>query len=83
MVNLSKKRQEYRASADMLMMLQEMMELTNEVEFKESESKGHYVRTPYAFQLDIGRKYTPSLHIDLGQGLIDLINEIRKGKSLK
>jgi UDP-glucose 4-epimerase len=68
---------------DMLMMLQEMMELTKEVEFIESEYKGHYVRTPYAFQQDIGRKYTPSLHIDLGQGLIDLINEIREGKSLK
>jgi UDP-glucose 4-epimerase len=68
---------------DMLMMLQEMMELDTEVEFIESEYKGHYVRTPYAFQLDIGRKYTPALHIDLGQGLIDLIKEIREGKSLK
>ena len=34
--------------------------------------------TPYSYQNDIGKKYIPSQHIDLGQGLLQLINLIDK-----
>jgi UDP-glucose 4-epimerase len=64
---------------DFLKMLAEIMGLSEEaVNFKEAEHIGHYVRTPYAYQEDIGRKYMSPLHVDLGQGLLNLIKEIKK-----
>jgi hypothetical protein len=33
---------------------------------------------PYAYQLKLGRKYTPPLHVDLGRGLLQLIDEVRR-----
>ena len=62
--------------ADLMKMLAEILGFNNAVEFIEGDNGGHYVRTPYAYQPKIGRKYTPPLHVDLGQGLLQLINEI-------
>ena len=31
---------------------------------------------PYAFKSNIGRKYIPPMHVDLGQGIIQVIDEI-------
>jgi UDP-glucose 4-epimerase len=61
---------------DFMRMLAEILGFSNQVEFIDSEKSGHYVRTPYAYQPKLGRKYTPPLHVDLGQGLIQLINEV-------
>jgi UDP-glucose 4-epimerase len=63
---------------DMLKMLAEIMGIPDQVEFNEARYKGHYVRTPYAYEQKIGRKYIPSLHVDLGQGLLQLINEVQR-----
>lgn len=63
---------------DFLKMLAEIMGLSEEaMNFKEKVHIGHYVRTPYAYQEKIGRKYMAPLHVDLGQGLLNLINEIK------
>ena len=62
---------------DMLKMLAEIMGISNKVEFVEMKYKGHYVRTPYAYEQKIGRKYIPPLHVDLGQGLVQLLNEVQ------
>ena len=35
----------------------------------------HYVRTPYAYMPRPARKYVPAMHVDLGQGLLQLIDE--------
>jgi UDP-glucose 4-epimerase len=63
---------------DMLKMLAEIMDIPDQVEFIELQYKGHYVRTPYAYQPKLGRKYVPPLHVDLGQGLVQLIEEVRQ-----
>jgi len=62
---------------DMLEMLAEILGLRDAVKFKPGEQSGHYVRTPYAYQPKLGRKYVPPVHVDLGQGLIQLIDEVR------
>ena len=62
---------------DMLEMLAEILGLRDAVKFIPGEQTGHYVRTPYAYQPKLGRKYVPPLHVDLGQGLIQLIDEVR------
>ena len=63
----------------MLKTIAEIMDLSEErIEFSEQPQTGHYVMTPYSYQNDIGKKYIPSKHIDLGQGILQLINLIDK-----
>lgn len=62
---------------DLLEMLAEILGLKNAVEFVAGEQAGHYVRTPYAYQPKLGRKYVPPMHVDLGQGLLQLIDVVR------
>ena len=65
---------------DILKMLAEILDLSESVEFIERDTVGHYIRTPYAYQPKLGRKYKPSMHVDLGQGLMQMINEIQDKK---
>jgi UDP-glucose 4-epimerase len=63
--------------ADLLKMIAEILNLKNDsVKFIEEEYSGHYVRTPYAYQPKLGRKYIPSVHVDLGQGLLQVITDL-------
>jgi len=62
---------------DLLKMLGEILGINDAVEFTEAEYAGHYIRTPYAYQPKLARKYIPPMHVDLGQGLLQLINEIK------
>lgn len=63
---------------DLLKMLAEIMGIPQAVEFIETQKDGHYIRTPYAYQTRLGRKYAPPMHVDLGQGLLELIGEIQR-----
>ena len=63
---------------DLLEMLAEILGLKKAVEFVEGDQPGHYVRTPYAYQPKLGRKYVPPMHVDLGQGLLQLIENVRQ-----
>ncbi len=75
--------QEPMRVVDMLKMLAEILNLPNQsVEFIEDKYAGHYVRTPYSYQPKLGRKYIPPIHVDLGQGLIEVISNI-SSKGLK
>lgn len=64
---------------ELLKMLAEILGRPDSVEFLEGDQVGHYVRTPYAYQPKLGRKYIPPMHVDLGQGLLQLIEDV-KGK---
>ena len=66
---------------DLLEMLAEILDLDKPVEFVANAQPGHYVRTPYAYQPKLGRKYVPPMHVDLGQGLIQLIEDVQSRKS--
>ena len=61
---------------DLLEMLAEILGMQNAVEFTSGEQNGHYVRTPYAYQPKLGRKYALPMHVDLGQGLLQLIDVV-------
>lgn len=61
---------------DLLKMLAEILGYESGVEFIETNNIGHYVRTPYSYQPKLGRKFISPMHVDLGQGLIELINQI-------
>ena len=68
--------QESMRVIDFLGMLAEILGLTNAIQFIQDDQPGHYVRTPYAYQPKLGRKYSLSTHVDLGQGLLQLIEEV-------
>jgi len=66
---------------DMLKMLAEILGMPEDaVEFIDGNYAGHYVRTPYAYQPKLGRKFIPPMHVDLGQGLLQVIDEINNDK---
>ena len=67
--------QELMRVHDMLKMLAEILDMPEEsVEFIDGNYAGHYVRTPYAYQPKLGRKFIPPMHVDLGQGLLQVID---------
>jgi len=71
--------QEAMRVENLLKMLAEILGYQPEkTEFIEKIYEGHYIKTPYAYMPKIGRKYIPSLHVDLGQGLLQLIDEVQK-----
>jgi len=73
--------QESMKVLDLLKMLAEILGYRNEIEFLEVNQPGHYVRTPYAYQPKLGRKYISPIHVDLGQGLLQLITQIYDEKN--
>jgi UDP-glucose 4-epimerase len=71
--------QEPMRIVDLLKMLAEILGLPESVEFIEGDYVGHYNRTPYAYLPKLGRKYAAPFHVDLGQGLMQLIDEVQAG----
>jgi len=69
--------QEPMRVSDLLKMLAEMLGKSDCIEFVDERYEGHYVKTPYAYISKIGKKFVPSMHVDLGQGLLQLINEVQ------
>ena len=53
---------------DLLNMVKEILGLKKNVKFRKQKYTGHYIRTPYNYNPSIGKKYVPSLHVDIGQG---------------
>lgn len=66
---------------DLLKTIKEILDLKKPIKFKKLKYKGHYVRTPYEYTSEVGKKYIPSLHVDIGQGILSLIHEIKNDKT--
>ena len=69
--------QEPMRVVDLMKMLTEILGIESQVEFVEAQQAGHYVRTPYAYLPKLGRKFIPQFHVELGQGLLQLVDQIR------
>lgn len=62
---------------DMLEMIKEIVGHDVEIEYNQpSDSRAHYSITPYSFKPAIAKKLIQSHYLDLGQGLIDCLEEI-------
>ena len=62
---------------DLLKMIAEILNISEDsIEFTKERYNSHYIRTPYSYQPKLGRKYIPPTHVDLGQGLLQIIGEI-------
>ena len=66
---------------DMLKMLAEILGMPKSlIEFTDTDYTGHYVRTPYAYEPKLGKKYKPPMHVDLGQGLLQIIDDYKNNQ---
>ena len=63
-------------SREMLKMIQEMIGQKISLEFSESFSDFHYTLTPYSFTPKIGSKLSSNLFTEMGQGLLECLQEI-------
>lgn len=55
---------------DLFKMMEEMLGKPLKINYQHDPNSGHYEVTPYAFMPKIGRKLTPPLTVDLGQGIL-------------
>ncbi len=63
---------------DLFKMIGEMLGKDLKINFQHDPNSGHYQITPYAFMPKIGRKMIPHLSIDLGQGVLRVMEEIHQ-----
>ncbi len=55
---------------DLFRMIGEILGKDLKIEYQNDPNSGHYQITPYTFMPKIGRKLTPPLTVDLGQGIL-------------
>ncbi len=60
---------------DLFKMIGEMLGKDLEIRFQNDPNSGHYQITPYAFMPKVGRKLVPPLTVDLGQGILRVMEE--------
>lgn len=65
---------------DVLKMLGEILGVATEPTFDPHPDRDHYVRTPYAHESTRAHKLVPNYHIDLAQGLLEVIAEVDHGR---
>ncbi len=68
--------QERMRIRELMTMIQEILGHPIDVTFRNAEPSGHYELTPYAFMPRLAQTLVPDTHVDMGQGLLDCMNEI-------
>ena len=63
---------------ELLEMIKEMMGDKVTIEYVKKDSSTHYQTSPYSFNPKLGRKLSNNPHIDLGQGILNLMGEIHQ-----
>src|SRR3989338_5623018 len=63
-------------SKDLLIMINEIYGGKVKIEFMKKQFDAHYEITPYSFSPKIGRKYVSTYYLDMGQGLLQCLEEI-------
>jgi UDP-glucose 4-epimerase len=63
---------------DLFRMISEILGREVTVRYQDDPNSGHYQITPYSFMPKIGRKLTPPLSVDLGQGILRVMEEAHK-----
>ena len=63
---------------DLFRMIGEMLGKDINIKYQHDPNSGHYQITPYAFMPKVGRKMTPHLSIELGQGVLKVMEEIHQ-----
>ena len=71
-------------SRELLNMVQEILGGKVELSFNpDQRNPEHYEMTPYRFTPRVARKIVPNLFVDIGQGILDLVEEVYLENGLK
>ena len=65
-------------SRDLVTMVNEIFGGKLDIEFRHEKPDTHYEVTPYSFNPRLGKKYVSHYYIDMGQGLLQCIEELYK-----
>ena len=65
-------------SKDLVVMINEILGNKLTIEFRHEKPDTHYEVTPYSFNPRLGKKYVSHYYIDMGQGLLQCIEELYK-----
>lgn len=63
-------------AADLFMMFQEILGRRIDVDYRAPEGSGHYAVTPYAYTPKPGRKLVTTHYVDMGQGLLRMVEDL-------
>jgi len=64
-------------SGELLRMIQEILGGKVEITFSpEQRNPEHYELTPYRFTPRVARKIVPNVFVDIGQGILGLVEEV-------
>lgn len=63
---------------DLFKMIGEMLGKELTINCQEDPNSGHYQITPYAFMPKVGKKLTPPLTVDLGQGILRVMEDVHR-----
>ncbi|NQT49992.1 NAD(P)-dependent oxidoreductase [Candidatus Kuenenbacteria bacterium] len=63
-------------SKELIYMIKEVLGNKFPVEFRNEECGGHYLITPYSYSPKIARKYISTHYLDMGQGIMQCIENI-------
>ncbi|MCX6118490.1 MAG: NAD(P)-dependent oxidoreductase [Proteobacteria bacterium] len=67
---------------DVITMISEILHgVKVEAIFENKDLEAHYNITPYAFKPRLGKKYMVNPFVDMGQGILDCVEQIHKSKS--
>ncbi|MEM7049145.1 MAG: NAD(P)-dependent oxidoreductase [Acidobacteriota bacterium] len=61
---------------DLFTMFEEILGRRIEVDYRAAEGDGHYRVTPYAYSPRTGHKLTSNLSVDMGQGILQLLEQL-------
>jgi UDP-glucose 4-epimerase len=58
--------------------IQEIMGKPITIYYESAENQRHYIRTPYSIDLDVPIRINISNYVDINEGILDCLNEVRK-----
>jgi UDP-glucose 4-epimerase len=64
---------------DLLKIIGEILNIPeNKIKIVKKKQVGHYVQTPYAQQFEYTKKLVPNNYIDIGEGILNIVNDLKK-----
>jgi UDP-glucose 4-epimerase len=68
-------------AADLFTMFQEILGRRIEIDYRRTDGGGHYAVTPYAYTPRPGKKLVTTEYVDMGQGLLRMVEELHQASS--
>lgn len=68
-------------ATDLLKMIEEILNHELKIEYADTPNLAHYAITPYSFTPKVADKLVSTCYVDMGQGLLECLNEIHASES--